>query len=307
MTILNMRQKSIKLMQNKQSSQYGACYWYLDSLPISINAWAFKANHICGNQPYHSIQPTPSGLTLRLVEKGHWIIKMNNQTMPAHPGDLFCAYPDYLIDFQTRSRNWEWYEIQFNGSKAREFLEAFGCDMDTPVSAPKDRSQARQLFRQIYAYMSSQERSVWKMQALIYNLLDACNPTPPPKVPQKSNKLLMRKILDLIEMTPTTKMNVTELADRLHVDRTTLRRFFKIELSMNPIEFIKKIRLERAMELLVATDHSISTIARLSGFSDPKYFIRCFREKNDLSPRKWRISRCEAHQSRKTPASTNVE
>lgn len=286
------------MMQSQKKQPYGARYWLLDTVPPTISAWVFKTNHLCGSEAYHSYQPTPSGLTLRLIIQGNWIVRMNNTEMQAKPGDLFCALPEYMIEFYTKDCNWEWYELQFTGSAAREFLSSFGCTEKTPVFTPANKNEAIRLFRDIYDYMPSAKRSIWKMQSLTYELLDACNPVISYNKPLKSSReMIIQQVIDLVEAMPAIKMNISELADYLNIDRTTLRRAFQAQLNMNPIDFIKKIRLERAMELLGVSDLPIYSIAQIAGFSDTKYFIRCFREKTGLPPKKWRTINKNNHPS----------
>ncbi|MEE1198283.1 MAG: helix-turn-helix transcriptional regulator [Acutalibacteraceae bacterium] len=58
----------------------------------------------------------------------------------------------------------------------------------------------------------------------------------------------------------------------------------------SPIQFILKIRIERAKELLDFTDKSIADIAESSGFQDQNYFARIFKKQVGLSPTQYRKS-----------------
>lgn len=284
------------MIGKSNKSSYGPRYWLLEKFPAGVSAWVFKGNRVAGDQAFHSLQPNPSGLTLRIISAGEWTVKMNNREMQAGPGDIFGAYPDILIEFFSSSSSWEWYEIQLNGSEARAFLSSFGCTEKKAVFSPENRIEALKIFKQIYEYMDVDERSVWKMQSLVYSLLDACNPSLlPPQAKKSSRESLIDLVIDLIETVPAVRMNISELAEATNVDRTTLRRAFQEQMKMNPIDFIKKIRIERAMELLLMTDRPLTAIAQATGFSNVKYFSRCFKETAGFPPRKWKIIRKKTH------------
>ena len=56
------------------------------------------------------------------------------------------------------------------------------------------------------------------------------------------------------------------------------------------MQFILKIRIDRAKELLDFTDKSIADIAESSGFQDQNYFARIFKKITGVSPTQYRNS-----------------
>ena len=60
---------------------------------------------------------------------------------------------------------------------------------------------------------------------------------------------------------------------------------FEVEYTpRNGKELLRKIRMNKARELLTATDRSISEIAYEVGFSSPAYFTRVYREMFNETP-----------------------
>lgn len=51
-----------------------------------------------------------------------------------------------------------------------------------------------------------------------------------------------------------------------------------------PGDYIRLIRLKRAVELLKEDTHSITEIAEMTGFSDAKYFREVFKKHYNVSP-----------------------
>ena len=68
-------------------------------------------------------------------------------------------------------------------------------------------------------------------------------------------------------------------------------RRFKIVTGMRTMEYINYIRLTKASQELLSTDHTITEVAMHSGFSDSNYFKDSFRRTYGLSPRAYRKNR----------------
>jgi len=71
---------------------------------------------------------------------------------------------------------------------------------------------------------------------------------------------------------------VSELADAMHMSRSNLLRKIKKSTSVSASQFIRQIRLNKAMEILGETSLTISEVSFQVGFASTSYFIKCFRE-----------------------------
>ncbi|WP_246160849.1 helix-turn-helix domain-containing protein [Maribacter flavus] len=80
------------------------------------------------------------------------------------------------------------------------------------------------------------------------------------------------------------QFGVSELADAVHMSRSNLLRKIKKETQLSASQFIRKIRLEEAVNLLKETDSTVSEVSYQIGFGSPSYFIKCFREEYGFSP-----------------------
>ena len=57
---------------------------------------------------------------------------------------------------------------------------------------------------------------------------------------------------------------------------------------MTPIDFVRHIRITKAIEMLKDTDETLSSIAFSVGFSDPKYFSKVFKKEMGIIPSEYR-------------------
>jgi transcriptional regulator GlxA family with amidase domain len=70
-------------------------------------------------------------------------------------------------------------------------------------------------------------------------------------------------------------------------ERTFKRRFTEVT-GMSPLEYIHRLRLEEAKQLLESTDLPVEAIASEVGYQDASFFNRLFRRKVDLTPASYR-------------------
>ena len=57
---------------------------------------------------------------------------------------------------------------------------------------------------------------------------------------------------------------------------------------LSPVDLLKQMRLERAKVLLNSTTKTVSEIAYSIGFTDPKYFTKCFKKVTGMTPSEYR-------------------
>lgn len=79
-------------------------------------------------------------------------------------------------------------------------------------------------------------------------------------------------------------LNVDGLAGELGLGRSQFYRKIKALTNYSPVELLRRMRLQRARDLLTTTGQTISEIAYSVGFSNPAYFTKCFREAYGLTP-----------------------
>ncbi|WOD43215.1 helix-turn-helix domain-containing protein [Hwangdonia lutea] len=93
-----------------------------------------------------------------------------------------------------------------------------------------------------------------------------------------SNSFLSEAKSLVLDHISNEQFGVSELASELHMSRSSLLRKIKKQTNLSASQFIREIRLQKAAELLLETEHTASEIAFEVGFSNPSYFTKCYRE-----------------------------
>jgi TolB-like protein/AraC-like DNA-binding protein/Tfp pilus assembly protein PilF len=80
------------------------------------------------------------------------------------------------------------------------------------------------------------------------------------------------------------QFGVSELARVMGMSRSFIHRHLKKHTNQSISHFIRTVRLEKAMEMLLHSDESASEIAFKTGFGSPAYFNHCFHEHFGFPP-----------------------
>ncbi len=96
---------------------------------------------------------------------------------------------------------------------------------------------------------------------------------------------LLKRAMEHIEQNISNcDYNVESFVSDMAIGRTLLYQKIKSLTGMSLKEFIMDIRLKRSTQLLKESDLTISEIADLTGFVNPKYFSICFKKHFELTP-----------------------
>ena len=102
---------------------------------------------------------------------------------------------------------------------------------------------------------------------------------------------LILKALDHIEDNYASRINQKELAETLGITAEYFSYLFSKDVQESFSRFVRHYRIEKACELLDGGEINAETIARSVGFSDIKYFYKCFKEETGQSLSEYRRNR----------------
>lgn len=103
------------------------------------------------------------------------------------------------------------------------------------------------------------------------------------------------------------KENITlsQLSNLVHINKYYLVHTFSREYGVSPISYLISRRLQESKYLLSRTNHSLSQISHMLGFSSPSYFSQSFRRVEKMSPLEYRkLCRAKGTESDKADSGT---
>lgn len=105
---------------------------------------------------------------------------------------------------------------------------------------------------------------------------------------QTSGEVLVRKALSIIKECYSDGINLEETARRLHVTEQYLGAQLKKETGFSFIEITRRYKIGHVKQLLLDTNLKLNQIASMTGFSDPKYMSKVFKQEVGMLPNEYR-------------------
>lgn len=99
-----------------------------------------------------------------------------------------------------------------------------------------------------------------------------------------SDASLIKAVRFIEERFCDPELDLEKICKTAGVSEAGLRRKFREYYNTSPKQYIIKLRLSKAIDLLVASDLSVKKIAEVCGFNDEKYFSRIIKETYRQSP-----------------------
>lgn len=104
-----------------------------------------------------------------------------------------------------------------------------------------------------------------------------------------ADKEMMKQLLAFLEEhIDDANLKIEDLADAVRLGRSVFYGKIKSMVGMTPVDFVRHIRMQRAEELIAKSNYPFSQIAYMVGFSDPKYFSKCFKKETGMTPSEYR-------------------
>lgn len=213
------------------------------------------------------------------------------------PGTLAWLFPEVRHSYGPIGEPWAEQWVLFGGTVADAFREQEFLSPARALVRVGEDEEVMALFARLQTvFVGSGPLTVPRAAALTHQLVVAVHGIETGLGPDGTPAdLVVAAALRAIDAGGPGALTPARLAARLHVGYSTLRRRFRRQTGYSVKEYILRVQLNRAKELLAFTEQPIALVARDAGFEDPYYFSRLFREREGVPPRVFR-----EHQGRKT-------
>lgn len=239
---------------------------------------------------YDLIHNKLSYYVLEYVYSGEGVFIVNNKSFTIGKNSLFFIPTKTVTHtISNKSNPLKFYYIAFYGINCASILSKAGFNDENAVIKCED-GKILGFFKKIYNlsfndsinnYIDRQIQFL-SMLKLLIEKSDVAEPF------IKKQDFHVKNVQGFIHKNYAEPINVSIIADSLHMDRTYLSKIFKQYYSISIIDYLIRYRLEKAMFLLTSTNDKITDIAIKCGFTDNKSFYIRFKQKNHCSPKQYR-------------------
>ena len=109
------------------------------------------------------------------------------------------------------------------------------------------------------------------------------------KVEVQNDEFIKKVVRHIEQHIGDSDIDIDTMAQELAVSRSQLNHKLKHILGVTPSEMIREARIKHACTLLEDNTKNINDIAYACGFTDPKYFSKCFKASTGYSPTNYRL------------------
>ena len=125
------------------------------------------------------------------------------------------------------------------------------------------------------------QRSVNHAKATVYEILDKIANAQKKTIGDNAFTSCLRYIEEHF-CDPT--LNIQAVCEKGFLSAPSLQRAFERQFGVSPKQYLTRLRMNRALELLSENTLSVKEIAFSCGFTDEKYFSRAFKAKYGCPP-----------------------
>ncbi|MGM9652020.1 MAG: helix-turn-helix domain-containing protein [Eubacteriales bacterium] len=209
----------------------------------------------------------------------------NNRPLSA--GDGFVIYPGQLHEYHADPEEpWNYIWIVFSGAQAEAHLAQCGITIEYPIFSFALTGNFEAAYKEIMRCPETSADPGFAL-GLLYMFFSFIRKSRA-NTPAGKGEAYVRRAMEYIKSNYDRKVRITDIAQTLWLDEGYLYNLFMRYAGMSPKEYLNRVRLGRARELLAQTPLQVSEIARSVGYDDPLQFSRFFKAQTGVSPLAYR-------------------
>ncbi|MBR3895173.1 MAG: AraC family transcriptional regulator [Clostridia bacterium] len=218
-------------------------------------------------------------------------------------GKLHMCFPDgereltpgnfVIIPPQTRYRyaypgggEISYFWVHFTGAQVDSILKEYALSLYPALHKIEEDGSVGRKFRNLFDSFSQQdafrdrEMGILFERLLIFLARRVAN--------GGRNTQLLAASLQLLHSSYHEDLRVPTLANAENLSVSRYNAVFRQQLGISPVEYLTRIRMSSACELLETTDLSVKEIGAMVGYADSHFFSRVFRARLGVSPKAYR-------------------
>lgn len=268
-------------------------YYMPEDIDKEGSFWPLRAGMMTAKPGYYAGPRRIKSYSMHFVRRGEVQLEYGREGVVLTEGDIFCLYPmqTYVYREIAGNEKLEMCWLNIDGPRVEQMLTRCGLTPSEPFikngwtpSLQRTINRMLDRLRQDTAVTPSLRLEI---QSLLYRLFsqlmegtkEECKTEPADWIKQ---------CMDYITTHAAEGISVQRVAEWAGVNRTYFSSLFSRQIGMTPIMYITKIRMDRAMRMLVDTGTSVTDIAQALGYPSLYSFTRAFKNRFGLSPTQYR-------------------
>lgn len=225
-----------------------------------------------------------SDFQLLYIAKGKAFFYVENERLTVSEGSCMLYFPGILQKYEYFLKDSpEIYWVHFTGTQAQSMLAKSGF-LESGAFPAGASPEYIFLFNKIIEELQQKRAGFSRLCALYLEELTALMARRIAEAGQPLPREEIQKAVEYFNQNYHTDISIQDYAKSCGMSVSWFIRNFKEHIGVTPQKYITEIRISKAKELLDAPSLNIGEVAALTGYQNPLYFSRIFRQSTGVSP-----------------------
>ena len=209
------------------------------------------------------------------------------------PGQGFLICPGQINTYiASKTDPWEYTWLEFDGLRIEEYLDSAGLSILQPVYRPQFPDKGDELRDTMLYIARNADATPLHLIGHLCLFLDSLIRSSSTRKLFHGGKLkdfYIQEAINFMEHNYQRDLTIEEIADVCKLNRSYFSKLFKESMGCPPQEFLIRLRLSKAAEMMKISNNSIRDISASCGYPNQLHFSRAFKKCYGVSPRQWRM------------------
>ncbi|WP_058308811.1 AraC family transcriptional regulator [Gracilibacillus massiliensis] len=222
---------------------------------------------------------------------GQGAIQIGNNIYSLKKGEAFFVKlpSDHCYFLPDNSDKWEFVYITVYGEEALQNFEWLTEKYGHLFKMPSHSRPIKHILRMLEITETVGINHSYEASGFAYSFLMELTEYLEYEQQKKGDlPLAVAKAVTFLDTNYTKDISLNDIVAVSGLSKYHFTRLFSNTLNETPIQYLTKIRMERALDLLQHTDQSIEHIARSVGYSSSNYFSKVFKNALKETPSSYR-------------------
>ncbi|WP_020618504.1 AraC family transcriptional regulator [Paenibacillus daejeonensis] len=221
------------------------------------------------------------------VTSGSGVFSHHGKEIAVHPGQGILTMAHDPHEYRPTKAPWSVRWICFDGNRVQDMLEDLGIHQTGVFFLANPDALLKHHQESVSLLQAQHPATVLESSSTMYRLLlDLYRYISRSELRSRKHQMdALTPVLAYMEQNYNHSITLGELAELQGVTPQHICVLFQQALGARPIEYLTRIRMRKAKELLLQQPRKeVKAIAAQVGYEHPSYFIKLFKQQEGLTP-----------------------
>ena len=222
---------------------------------------------------------------------GSGVIEINGNPFRVEPEYAFLVEipGDHCYFVPEDGGRWEFVFINLNGSEVQEVWRDITSRCGAIVRFQPQSTLIQTLLKIYKMACEGNIMDGYRASSLAFEfIMELYRAYAAPMIPKENWPMAITKAVTFVQGNYSKPISVEDMASAAGLSVYRFTHLFTGTLGSSPVEYLTKIRVEKAAEFLRKTSNSIEEVARSVGYSNGNYFCKVFKRLVGSTPGSYR-------------------